>query len=112
MGLPLPKEGDLIKSCLQLLSLRGCFAWRNNVTGVYDPVRKVFRTFQGLKGVSDVLGVLPGGRFIAVETKMAGNEPTLDQQLFLSNVQAHGGLAVVAYDVRELEAALADALQQ
>lgn len=101
-----PRETDLIRACLRLLKLRGVFAWRNNTTGVYDPARGRFRTFTGLKGVADILGVLPGGRLLAVEGKMPGNRPTRDQQAFLDGVRRAGGAALVVHSVEELERAL------
>lgn len=100
------READLYGPCLGLLKLRRVVAWRNNTTGVYDPKRGVFRTFAGRKGVSDLLGVLPGGRFLAVEVKRPGEVPTLDQKEFLADVAKAGGLALVVSDLKQLEAAL------
>lgn len=97
---------DVVGPCLQLLALRGVFAWRNNTTGVFDPVKKIFRKFTGLKGVSDILGCLPDGRFLAIECKVPGNKPTPDQAAFLEMVAKNNGVALVINDVRELDKAL------
>lgn len=99
-------ETALVRACLQYLSLRGILAWRNNTTGVYDPVRKRFRTFTGMKGVADVLGVLPGGRLLAVEAKQPRGRLSEEQKVFLDGVNRAGGLAVVVRDVRQLAEAL------
>jgi hypothetical protein len=84
---------------LQLLALRGVFAWRNN-SGAFVIREAGRRRFvrAGLVGGSDILGVLPGGRFLAVP----GNRPTAAQRAFLDQVTAAGGLALVGYDVAEL----------
>ena len=106
----MPKpETKLVAACLRLLQLRGIYAWRNN-TGVARPQRKDgsrgFVRF-GKKGSADILGVLPGGRFIAVECKVGRNSTTPDQDDFLGRVRAAGGLAVVVRDtVDELDEAI------
>jgi hypothetical protein len=53
-------------------------------------------------GASDILGVLPGGRFVAVECKRPGNVPTDDQREFLNAVNRRGGLALLVYDAVDL----------
>jgi hypothetical protein len=96
-------ETALVRACLELLSLRKIFAWRNNTTGVFDPSRMKFRRFTGLKGVSDILGILPGGRLLAVECKMNGNVLTNSQDAFIREVNARGGLALCVYNVGDLD---------
>jgi hypothetical protein len=103
-------ETSLVRACLRYLSLRGIPAWRTNsgamtVRGAGGKER--FVRFNGAKGCSDLLGLLPpSGRFLAVECKMRGNKPTADQQGFLDVVAAAGGLAVVVHDVADLAEAL------
>jgi hypothetical protein len=100
-------ESVVLRQCLAVLRLRGVLAWRNNTTGVWDAARGRFRTFTGLKGVSDILGVLaPSGRLLAVETKAEGGRLTPAQAAFLDAVRAAGGLSLVVRDSRELDAAL------
>lgn len=98
-----PTESGLVRACLDLLHLRKVYAWRQNTTGVFDPAKRRFRTFHGLAGVSDILGVLPGGRFLALECKTERGRVTRDQKVFLDAVRANGGLAAVIRDLRELE---------
>jgi integral membrane sensor domain MASE1 len=100
----------LVSACLQLLAVRGVMAWRNSTTGVYDPVRKVFRKFTGRKGVSDILGaIIPSGRLLAVECKSGKGRLTKEQKEFLYEINLAGGLAVVARSVDDLDAALREA---
>jgi hypothetical protein len=112
-------ESDVLSACLDYLHLRGILAWRTNNTGVFDPTKKVFRTFRGLKGVSDILGIvtqpatlsdgqpIQQGIILAVETKKTGNKPTADQEWFLEEVNRRGGIGVWVTSVQELEEKLA-----
>jgi len=96
-------ESDLIRVCLRLLALCGVMAWRTNNIPVYDPSRKRYRSFRGTKGVADILAVLPGGKLLAIETKLAKGKLSPDQTLFLDGVNAAGGVGVCVRDVKELE---------
>jgi hypothetical protein len=108
--LPYPSlsESDLVRDCLQFLSLRRVFCWRNHTTGIYDPTRGVFRRFSGLKGVSDILGIFEdgSGTFVAVECKVPGRVPTQEQYEFLDRIDAAGGFATWVTSVDELAADL------
>jgi hypothetical protein len=109
------KETDLVRACLDWLALHRVLAWRANNTGIYDPGRKVFRSFHGLKGVADILGILPRtvtlhdgsaatfGSLLGVECKRAGEKPRPEQEAFLGAVRARGGIAVCVHSLRELE---------
>ena len=101
-----PAENAVLQSCLALLRLHGIFAWRNNNHATYDRTKGVYRRHVGLRGVSDVLGVLPGGRFLALEVKRPGGKASAEQKLFLDAVRAGGGLALLVSDVKQLEEAL------
>lgn len=72
-----------------------------------DGNRKRFIRFAGIEGISDIVGVLrPAGRALAVECKIRPNRPTPQQWAFLKAVDAAGGLAVVAYSVDDVIAAV------
>lgn len=104
----LMSESALIDGCLRLLRLHGAFAWRNNSgTTVYGrPGQRRRFVRYGLPGSADILAVLNGGRFAAIEVKR-GTTVVTDRQLqFLSEVQSRGGLAMVVRDPAELEAEL------
>jgi hypothetical protein len=45
----------------------------------------------GLKGSADILGLLPGGRFLAVECKAEHGRLSPEQRQFLAVVKALGG---------------------
>jgi hypothetical protein len=109
MGLPTPKEADVLSACLAWLRLHRLFCWRNNNAGILRTDRrtgKTFHKFSGEAGSSDILGVLPGGRFFACECKRPGGKLSLLQAEFLDHVRKEGGLALCVSSVTELERAL------
>jgi hypothetical protein len=89
-----------------------------NNTGIFDPAPKVRSTFHGLAGVSDILGILPqtarladGGEavfgvFLAVEVKRPGESLRPDQEAFLNDIRARGGIGVCVRSLDDLEAQL------
>ncbi len=107
-------EGAVLKSCLQLLTLKRIYHWRCNNIAVADG--GVYRTFSGLRGVSDILGILAGrrvltasgevhigsGRFLAVECKAPKGWPSEHQRAFLKAAQSAGAVAIVVRDVAVL----------
>lgn len=95
-------------ACLELLALRGCFAWRQNqgsVKAEHKGCKRFFR-FASADGISDIIGVLPSGQFLAIECKIAPNKPTNEQSKFLARVRRNGGVALLIYTIDELIAAL------
>jgi hypothetical protein len=101
-----PLENSVVRGCLQLLKLAGIFAWRQNNAPVYDRVKGCYRAHNGMPGISDIIGVLPDGRFLAVECKRKGRTATDEQKAFLSRVTELGGMAMTVSDVRQLQIAL------
>lgn len=96
------KESEIQKQCMDWLHLKGFFCWRNNNIGVFDPSKKIFRTFTGMKGVSDILGILDDGRFLAVEIKGPKGRMTPEQDSFQENIAKRGGVACCVHSLDEL----------
>jgi hypothetical protein len=94
-------EGAVVKACLDYLKLRGAYVWRNNTGALRD--KKDRPVFFGKVGSSDIIGLLPGGRFIAVECKAPGGRLSEHQIEFLQDIERMGGLAVIAKSVEDLE---------
>lgn len=91
-----PTEQMILKQCLEVLALKGYLAWRVN-SGAATATHKGktrFVKFNSMPGCSDIIGVSPAGRFIAVEVKRPGNKPTDKQVSFLAAVADHGGIAL------------------
>ena len=79
--------------------------WRNSVGLTEHPDGRVVR--YGLaKGSSDLVGVGPQGRFVALEVKRPGEKPTPDQSLFLALVEKRGGFAAVVHSMEEAREAI------
>ncbi len=76
-------EAQLVNQTIRLLTSRGILAF-----GRYSST---------IKGLADVLGYLPDGRFIAIECKPPGESLTPAQTDFLAAVRRRGGVAAVVY---------------
>jgi VRR-NUC domain len=97
-----PRETELVRSILELLRLRGVVAWRQNSGAARIPREDGsarFVRFASIRGISDIVGILPSGRFLAVECKIGKNDLTAEQRDFLEMVERNGGAAFVARDV-------------
>ena len=101
-------ETALVKAALDYLHHHGIRAWRENSGGMTSEYKgkKRFVRFSGAPGKSDIIGILPSGRFLAVECKTGRNKPTEIQQAFLAMVKDAGGLAIVAWDLDDIDEAL------
>ena len=102
-------ETQILRQCLDLLSYRGVFHWRQNQAAI-PLAGGGYRRFSGMKGVSDILGILDDGRFLALEVKSSTGKVSEPQRVFLEAVSERGGVALVIRDVSELEAALSSLL--
>ena len=111
------RESDVLAACLQYLTVKGIFAWRQNQGAI--PLRNGgYRRFVGLRGVSDILGILPQrvevigegavrfGNLLAVEVKRPGEKPRPEQSAFLERVNELGGVGFCVHSVAELAARL------
>jgi hypothetical protein len=104
-------ETQLVRLCIDYLLTMGHYVWRNNTgatrlsyTNKAGQVQnRVLRA--GLRGSSDIIGLTKKGQFLAVECKVGRNKPTEIQNLFLEHVRVRGGIAVVAYDIIDLQKA-------
>ncbi len=64
-----------------------------------------WKQWQGLgskKGVADIIGILPDGRFLAIEVKKPGGRLTELQKEFLNAVRHNNGVGIVAYSVDDV----------
>lgn len=100
-----PLESAILASILHLLAVYRIYARRINVGMVPVAAAGGVAGFRRstMSGISDVIGVLPGGRFLAIEVKRPGGKTTPQQEEFLERVNAAGGLAFVATSSRDVE---------
>jgi hypothetical protein len=82
-------------------------AWLAGKGGRERPVK-----FHDIDGASDLIGILSGGRWIAVEVKRPStrNGATPQQLAFLDRIRAAGGIAFVAWDAAQARAKLDEEL--
>lgn len=108
MVTPSPKsrlsETQIQKKVLAYAEQHVKIAWVERInSGAFKTTRGRWMFF-GFKGCSDIIGQLIDGRFLAVEVKRPGEEPTDDQYKFLDKVVLNGGCSVIATcpeDVRD-----------
>lgn len=102
---PTPLEKDIQKGILQYLDVKRIFAWRNNTGGGYqsNPSGKSYFVRFSVKGAPDIIGIMPNGKFLAIEVKRPGQLPSEDQLWFLKEVASKGGVAIVASSIDEVE---------
>lgn len=100
-----PLEGEVVRACLDTLYTLGIYCWRQNQGGI--PLEDGgFRSFNGMRGLSDIIGILKDGRFLAVEVKRPGKTATEEQWQFIESIQKNGGVSMVVSSVDELLADL------
>ena len=99
-------EQAIVQAILAYLKLRGIFAFRVNTQGV--PLHDGSGGFRPAPttGISDILCVLRGGRFGAIEVKSATGRVSAAQQAFHDRVRAAGGWCLVARSVDDVIAGL------
>ena len=89
------KEQNVQAACLVALSQAGCIVWRQD-TGAYRAKSGALVRYGLCVGSSDIIGIAPDGRFLAVEVKNDTGRATDAQLRFIAAVQAAGGRAGIA----------------
>ena len=85
---------------------RDIFFWVNDSVGIFDPVKKVYRSNKDpfrIKGVSDLIGILPDGKFLAIEVKTPTGRVSVEQTAFIQKINSSGGLAFIARSLEDVE---------
>ena len=99
------KENEVLKECLDVLKSMGIFHWRQNTGSFRTQNGGFFRS--SMPGVSDILGIMPDGRFFAVECKREHGGVVSDaQKFFLYAIQRNHGVAIVCSNAQYLRARL------
>lgn len=107
---PVIAERDVQASVLAFLRKHPRVAWAQRFNSGVTKISNADGTERfirfAFKGCSDILGMLRGGRFLAVECKRAGERPTDEQRAFIDAVNGGGGLAFVACSIDDVARAL------
>lgn len=105
------KESTIQSLIMLALSEAGCTVWRNETAGAW--VGRVIHQSHGTVtiadarmiqaglcvGGADIIGIEPGGRFLAVEVKSATGRARPEQIKFMDAVIKAGGIAGIARSV-------------
>ena len=94
-------EVEAQRAILDYLHLRKIYCWRSNNIPVPTKDGK-FRRFAGVRGMADIIGVLPGGRLLAIEVKSDKGQPSPEQEAFGQAVNEAGGLWFIARSVEDV----------
>ena len=107
------QETKIQNLILMALSKAGCLVFRNETAGawvgkvLHKDANQVTLTdarmirFGLAVGSSDIVGIAPCGRFLAVEIKTSKGRATKEQLRFIDAVNSAGGIAGVARSVSD-----------
>ena len=98
-------ESDIQTQILDFLNMNGVFSFRVNSMGIFDKEKCIYRTPSkySLKGTSDIIGIFPDGKFLAIEVKSAKGRPTKEQNAFINKINSRGGLAFICRSLESLK---------
>lgn len=97
-------EKEIENEILCFLNEIGIFAWKNQSVGIYDERKKCYRRSNNrfhLRGVPDIISIMPNGRFLGIEVKSPTGRPTEDQLKFISKSNECGALCFIARSVEQ-----------
>jgi hypothetical protein len=103
-------EQSIQSAILALLRAYGIFCYKHQNSGIYSVKRQSYIPSH-TRGVSDIIGCLKDGRFLAIEVKRPGGRPTPEQTQFIDMINQNGGLAFVAHSVEEVQEQLHEYLR-
>jgi hypothetical protein len=83
-----------------LATLPGLRAWRSNTGAAMSPTGHLTRF--GVKGQSDISGILAGGRFLQIEVKTPTGRLSPEQERWGAMITRFGGLFIVARCVEDV----------
>lgn len=96
-------ESEILSSIIKYLYLKGIFVTRMHTQGVWDQNRKILRKNQSMKGVSDLIGLLPNGKFLAIEVKTEKGIVSSDQKAYLDSINKNNGIGIIARSLKDVE---------
>jgi len=104
-------EAVLLKKIMKWLDTQGFIHDRLNAGSFVTPEGHTVQL--GKLGHSDIIGLYPlriaklaVGIYMAIEVKAYPNRPTEKQEAFLARVRSQGGIAIVAYNILDVQQAL------
>lgn len=98
---PEPLEKDIQESILEYLHTKKIYCWKEHSGGMMIDGGQRYMPI-GLKGKSDILGILPSGRFLAIEVKRPSGQCSMSQVEFIQKINNNAGLAFVARSIDDV----------
>ena len=97
------KEAPIQKAILEFLAWKKIPSWRINTMGV--PLAGKPGKFRPSpnRGISDIIGILPSGQFLAIECKAPKAKPTREQADFIEIISRMGGKAFIATSIDDVK---------
>lgn len=97
-------EAETQTKILKYLHSQGHFCFRVNNGAIYDKKINGYRAHVGLKGVSDIMCILPPqGQFCGIEVKTDQGRVSVDQMLFERRCAAVGAQYHVVRSVDDVK---------
>jgi hypothetical protein len=88
----LPKtEARITAQIRTYLKILGIYCWKHWQGPMSYP-----------KGVADIIGILPDGRFLAIEVKTERGKLTENQEIFLKKIEENQGVAICARSLSDV----------
>lgn len=107
------KESELLSFALQRLRQSGLVAWRvpnGPVMHSTNGGQKVFKK-SPIKGFPDIAGVLPNGKFFAIELKTEKGRLSPEQLEWITRLNMSGAMAIVLRSREEIDSFIQAAAQ-
>lgn len=89
-------EADLMRLIQIRVSEFGGRVFRNNIGTAFTADGRAVKYGVQNPGGSDLIGWTKEGQFLAIEVKMPKGKTTKEQEAFINNVNASGGVAFIA----------------
>lgn len=102
-------EAEIQHLIIAWLRTNNIFIRRINTTGVFDSSRGYYRALTGIanaRGMPDLIGILPEGRFLAIEVKTPRGKVSNEQCQVIDEINDAGGMAFVARSLDDVKGML------
>lgn len=97
------KESELLSFALKHLKAKGILHWRvSNGPVMHTIGTRVIYKASPIKGMPDIAGVMPCGRFFAIELKSAKGRLSPEQISWIDKINDSNGIAVLIRTTNEL----------
>ncbi|HEY5177286.1 MAG TPA: VRR-NUC domain-containing protein [Terriglobales bacterium] len=99
-------EAQIQKHIPDYLKLKRVVCLKHRNVGIMKPNGSYIPLAFGEKGISDIIGCLPDGGFLAIEVKKPRGRPTPEQKEFIASVLRNKGIGIIAYSLDDVLNAL------